>query len=187
VLIGPPKALGFPKPESSVNTSSTFGAPSGAAIGATEFQSGCEPSSVLFATPRKGARRIGRLVRSIDGSLIYGHLVLAWLMQFHPSDARERSIAAAHQRHQSTTGTSVRAPWASPLLISKRRYRRRLRFSLTSPRRIARVQPGLTEPSDTTISSAGTAARVTRREPRSGLVPEALALPGAPLWHRPLE
>ena len=28
------------------------------------FQSGCEPSSVLFATPAKGSRRIGRLVRS---------------------------------------------------------------------------------------------------------------------------
>ena len=51
VLIGPPKPLGLPKPASSVSTSRTFGAPSGAGIGATWFQSGWEPSSVRFTTP----------------------------------------------------------------------------------------------------------------------------------------
>ena len=67
VEIGPPNPLGLPKPASSVSTSSTFGAPSGAGIGAMEFQSGTEPSSVRFTTPWNGGRRIGRLVRSMPG------------------------------------------------------------------------------------------------------------------------
>ena len=51
VLIGPPNVAGLPNPASSVRMSRTFGAPSGAEIGATKSQSGCEPSSVRFTTP----------------------------------------------------------------------------------------------------------------------------------------
>jgi hypothetical protein len=40
VWIGPPKVLGLPNPASSMSTSSTFGAPSGASGWPIKFQSG---------------------------------------------------------------------------------------------------------------------------------------------------
>src|SRR4029079_1755188 len=66
----PPTPLGLPKPASSVMTSRTFGAPSGARMGATCSQSGSDPASVSFTTPWNGGRRIGSWVRSIDRSLM---------------------------------------------------------------------------------------------------------------------
>src|SRR5690349_2607986 len=50
-------------------TSRTFGAPSGARIGATWSQSGSDPSSVSLTTPLNGGRRIGSVLRSIDSLL----------------------------------------------------------------------------------------------------------------------
>jgi hypothetical protein len=68
VLIGPPNVAGFPKPASSINTSRTFGAPSGASTCPISPQSGWDPPRVLFAVPWKRCWRIGSALRSGEPS-----------------------------------------------------------------------------------------------------------------------
>src|ERR1700755_460936 len=62
--MGPPNVLGFPKPASSMSTSSTFGDPSGASGCPMRFQSGFDPSSVRLLIPWNGGLRIGRVLPS---------------------------------------------------------------------------------------------------------------------------
>src|SRR3954453_8613620 len=69
VRIGPPNVAGLPKPASSIRTSNTLGAASGAAIDAAYPQSGSDPSSVRLTTPWNGGRRIGSVLLSISWSL----------------------------------------------------------------------------------------------------------------------
>ena len=61
---GPPNVDGFPKPASSISTSSTFGAPSGADGVMLIVQSGTDWSSVRPIVPPKFGSGIGSTVRS---------------------------------------------------------------------------------------------------------------------------
>jgi hypothetical protein len=60
----PPNVPGWPKPASSINTTRTFGAPSGACALPRIFQSGRDPASVRLPTPSNAGRRSGRTERS---------------------------------------------------------------------------------------------------------------------------
>ncbi len=68
VAIGPPNALGFPNPASSIKTSSTLGALSGGVTCPMKSQSGTEPASVRFAVPLNAVPATGSLVRSNGAS-----------------------------------------------------------------------------------------------------------------------
>ena len=64
VETGPPNVDGFPKPASSISTSSTFGAPSGGFGVMLIVQSGTDASSVRPIVPPKFGSGIGSTVRS---------------------------------------------------------------------------------------------------------------------------
>src|SRR3954447_10821965 len=68
--MGPPNVLGLPNPASSISTTKTFGAPSGGSAWPISSQSGVESASVFPVAPVNGARRMGRLLRSMVSSLM---------------------------------------------------------------------------------------------------------------------
>ena len=64
VFTGPPNVPGLPKPESSMRTRSTFGAPSGGAGSMLIVQSPTDWSSVRPTVPPKFGAAMGSLLRS---------------------------------------------------------------------------------------------------------------------------
>ena len=64
VSMGPPNVLALPKPASSMSTSSTLGAPSGAWTCPRMSQSATDPSKVRFWVPLNTGSAIGSFVRS---------------------------------------------------------------------------------------------------------------------------
>src|SRR3954447_13175123 len=129
VETAPPNVPDWPKPASSIRTTRTFGAPSGAFGLLRMFQSGRDPASVRLTTPPKTGRRSGRIERSTWSATMTPSL-LGWdgahclprpLTPHHPdrvtqSDGCERYAAGTAAAHPARHGADAPAARSTPRL-----------------------------------------------------------------------